>query len=160
MKALAFILVLLLLPGASAWAAPAWATPAWATPAEALLQQINAYRESRGLAALEPSPRLQAAAARHNADMAAEGYFAHTSPQGTRLRDRLEAQGYAFRFAAENLAGGQKTPAEVLRDWQDSPGHDANLLAADATHAGIAFLRNPGGRPSPRLWTLVVARPR
>ena len=150
MKALVFALAVLLLPNASASA----------NPVEVLLLQINAYRESRGLAALKPSPRLQAAAASHNADMAAEGYFAHTSPQGVGLRDRLEAQGYAFRFAAENLAGGQETPAEVLHDWRNSPGHDANLLAPDATQAGIAFLSNPAGRPSPRLWTLVVASPR
>ena len=128
-------------------------------PAKDLLVQINAYREARGLSAVSRSPKLEAAASFHNADMAARNYFAHAAPDGSSLRDRLEAQGYTFRFAAENLAGGQRTAREVLEAWQDSPGHDANLLAPRATEAGIAFSRNPAGEPIGWLWTLVLAAP-
>ena len=97
-------------------------------PTTDLLVQINAYREARGLPAVKPSPKLEAAAADHNVDMATRGYFAQVAPDGGSLRNRLERQGYAFRFAAENLASEQRTPREVLQAWQESPGHDANLL--------------------------------
>lgn len=128
-------------------------------PATDLLVQINAYREARGLPVVKRSPRLEAAAAVHNADMATRGYFAHVAPDGGSLRDRLETQGYAFRFAAENLVSGQRTPRDVLQAWQESPGHDANLLAPRVTEAGIAFSGNAGGTQSGLLWTLVLAAP-
>ncbi len=143
--------------GAGIGTSPAAAEPAG--PAARLLALVNAYRQAHDLPALAVSDALTAAAAAHTADMAARGYFAHTSPEGGRLEDRLAAAGYRFRFAAENLAGGQETPAEVLQSWRDSPGHDANLLSPAARAAGAAYLPNPDGVPIARLWTLVLAAP-
>ncbi len=130
-----------------------------AEPTTQLLDLINAYRSERGLGALEPEARLRAAAEAHGRDMATRGYFGHDSPDGETLKQRLERVGYAFRFAGENLAGGQETPAEVLEDWQESPGHDEILLSPLARDAGLAFLPNPAGEPIERLWVLVVGRP-
>ncbi|OAB55871.1 hypothetical protein AY599_08440 [Leptolyngbya valderiana BDU 20041] len=130
-----------------------------AEPSARLLDLINAYRTERGLGALQPEARLRAAAEAHGRDMAARGYFGHDSPEGETLKERLARVGYAFRFAGENLAGGQETPHEVLEDWQKSPGHDEILLSPLAREAGLAFLPNPAGEPIERLWVLVVGRP-
>ncbi|WP_119168060.1 CAP domain-containing protein [Algihabitans albus] len=136
-----------------------YTVPASADPASELLRRINSYRESLGLTALNLSAKLEAAALAHDADMATQNYFAHRSPDGHSLKDRLEALGYAFHFAAENLAGGQRTPREVLESWKDSLGHNTNLLMPRVTEAGVAFSRNPQGRPIRWLWTLVLAEP-
>ncbi|MEX0760546.1 MAG: CAP domain-containing protein [Tistlia sp.] len=123
-----------------------------------LLDLINGYRQSHGLAALAWNDRLAEAAAAHNDAMARGGYFAHCSPGGACLPARLGAAGYRFRSAAENLAAGQRSPRTVLRAWQGSPGHDENLLAPAMTEAGIdADPREIRG--ARRLWTLVLARP-
>lgn len=139
------------------------AGPAEATepdPTAALLRLINDYRASHGRAPLVRNAKLDTAALAHTRDMAAKNYFAHDAPDGTTLKDRLDAAGYDLRFAGENLAGGQETPTEALQSWKDSPGHDEILLTPEATEAGLAYLPNPAGKPIERLWTLVVARPR
>jgi uncharacterized protein YkwD len=148
------------LTAAILFAAALLAAPAQAEPATKLLELVNAYRQANGLAALQVDARLARAAARQARDMARDGYFDHVSPAGDTLKDRLERVGYLYSFAGENLAGGQETPSEVLRDWQGSPGHDRVLLTAAAREAGIAFLPNPQGTPIARLWVLVVGAPR
>ncbi len=123
-----------------------------------LLELINGYRRARGLDPLVWDERLADAADAHNQSMARGDYFAHCSPDGTCLPDRLAAAGYDFAAAAENLAAGQRTPLSVLRAWRDSPGHNENLLAESLTHAGID-LDPRQVRGARRLWTLVLARP-
>ncbi len=44
--------------------------------------------------------------------------------------------------AAENIAAGTKTWPDTLRAWQASPGHNANLLQANADSIGVAVARN------------------
>jgi uncharacterized protein YkwD len=90
--------------------------------------------------------------------MARHDYFDHCGPDRTCLPSRLSAAGYRFRSAAENLAAGHRTPLSVLRAWQASPGHDANLLAAPMTEAGID-LDPRQVRGAQRLWTLVLGQP-
>lgn len=60
-------------------------------------------------------------------------------------------------MAAENLAAGQSTPAEVILGWMNSPGHRANLLAAQAREAGFGVARGVDGR---LYWAMVAAAPR
>jgi hypothetical protein len=40
--------------------------------------------------------------------------------------------------AGENIAEGTKTWADTLRMWQNSPGHNANLLLREADVIGVA----------------------
>jgi uncharacterized protein YkwD len=40
-------------------------------------------------------------------------------------------------YAAENIAYGQKTPAEVMKGWMNSSGHRANILSKNAQYIGI-----------------------
>ncbi|SME88129.1 Cysteine-rich secretory protein family protein [Tistlia consotensis] len=123
-----------------------------------LLELINGYRQARGLGRLAWNDHLAAAARAHNEDMARHDYFAHCSPSGDCLPNRLAAAGYRYRAAAENLAAGQRTPLSVLRAWQNSPGHDENLLAGPMTEAGID-LDPRTVKGAQRLWTLVLGQP-
>jgi uncharacterized protein YkwD len=46
---------------------------------------------------------------------------------------------------AENIAMGQRTPAEAVQSWMSSPGHRANLLNSGYTRIGVAAYRTPEG---------------
>ena len=73
------------------------------------------------------------------------------------MADRVRAAGYPYAVVAENLAAGQRTAAEVVQGWLDSPGHRRNLLSPDVTQIGVAHA--VGGEHG-TLWTQVFGRPR
>ncbi len=68
-----------------------------------VIDLTNARRVQAGCSALTADARL-AAAQGHSADMAAKGYFSHTSRDGRTPWDRIGATGYRFTSAAENIA--------------------------------------------------------
>ena len=39
--------------------------------------------------------------------------------------------------SAENIAAGQRTPAEVMTAWLNSPGHRANILNCASVAIGV-----------------------
>src|ERR1700754_3256423 len=60
----------------------------------ALECEVNGARTSRGLRPLRTDADLGEAARRHAADMVKRGYFAHVSPGGSDLGDRLRRAGF------------------------------------------------------------------
>ena len=46
----------------------------------------------------------------------------------------------------ENIALGQQSVGEVVRDWMNSPGHRANILNRNYRRMGAAAYARPGGR--------------
>ncbi|MFJ3307136.1 CAP domain-containing protein [Streptomyces sp. NPDC086549] len=110
----------------------------------------NAERRGAGLPPLTADPLLTAAAQAHSADMVARDFYSHTSPEGSRPWDRAAAAGSARRTIGENIACGQRTPAEVVDDWMNSPGHRANILKPAFTHIGVGF---GGGGRAGTYWT-------
>jgi uncharacterized protein YkwD len=98
----------------------------------------NAERSDAGCGALRPDTRLAQAAGAHSADMALRDYFSHTSPEGLTFVDRTRAAGYPSP-GGENIAWGQRTPAAVVQDWMNSPGHRRNILNCDFTTIGVGF---------------------
>lgn len=105
---------------------------------------VNRERAARGLVALTGDARLATAAQRHAADMAARGYFAHTTPDGVDFTARIRAAGYRdWSKVAENLAWGagvKATPASIVQSWMDSPGHRANILDGTLRESGIGVV--------------------
>ncbi|MFV2178112.1 CAP domain-containing protein [Actinomadura sp. LOL_011] len=108
----------------------------------------NAERADAGCSPLRADERLMAAAERHSADMAANGYFSHTSQNGDTPWDRMEAAGYTSP-GAENIAKGYSTAEAVVRGWMDSPGHRRNILNCDLRAIGAGMADGPDGK----LWT-------
>ncbi|MFJ4525319.1 CAP domain-containing protein [Streptomyces sp. NPDC088810] len=131
------------------WAAPLTPDGLAHTAAE-VVALTNAERGRAGLPPLAADPLLTAAAQGHCADMVARDFYAHTSPDGGRPWDRAAAAGYRRRTIGENIACGQRSPAEVVDGWMNSPGHRANILKRDFTHIGVGFT---GGGRAGTYWT-------
>ncbi|MEU1054588.1 CAP domain-containing protein [Streptomyces sp. NPDC005876] len=112
----------------------------------------NRRRTGAGLPPLAADPRLTAAAQAHSADMVARDFYAHTDPDGGRPWDRTSAAGAPHRTVGENIACGQRSPADVVEGWMNSPGHRANILKPDFTHIGVGLA---GGGRAGTYWTQV-----
>jgi uncharacterized protein YkwD len=104
-------------------------------------------RTARQLPVLGENARLRHAAVGHSGDMVAQGYFDHTAPSGSTMRDRLLGAAYvrvgqAYELG-ENLAWGtgtQATPASIMTAWMASPGHRANILRRDYRDVGVGIV--------------------
>ena len=113
-----------------------------------LLDLLNDERRCHGLPPLVADSRLAEVARRHSQDMLDRGYFAHLSPEGAGLPDRLRAAGIQTRHSAENLARSPSV-AEAHASLMRSPAHAANILTTemDRVGIGVAFGRGEDGRP-------------
>ncbi|SDN42615.1 Uncharacterized conserved protein YkwD, contains CAP (CSP/antigen 5/PR1) domain [Streptomyces sp. cf386] len=131
------------------WARPLAPGDLSRTAAE-VVDLTNRERARAGLRALAVDPALGNAAQAYSTDMAARAFYSHTSPEGTQPWDRAAAAGSRMRAIGENIACGQRSPAEVVEGWMNSPGHRANILKRDFTHIGIGFA---GGGPAGMYWT-------
>jgi hypothetical protein len=69
-------------------------------------------------------------------DMAQNGYFAHTSPDGKTPWYWLDQVGYNYSYAGENLAVNFTDSQDVTAAWMNSPEHRANILKANYTEVG------------------------
>lgn len=98
---------------------------------------LNTRRIAAGCPPLAWDARVAAVAAAHSRDMVERGYFSHTSPTGDDPFRRLEAAGIAFVAAAENIAHGSETGEGVFRQWEESPGHRANMMSCRYTLQGV-----------------------
>lgn len=110
-----------------------------------VIRLVNVERARAGLPALKTNWQLSRVARYKSADMANRGYFSHTSPTyGSPFR-MMESFGLRFSAAGENIAYGQRTPAEVMRDWMNSPGHRSNILSRNYTEIGVGLAKNKNG---------------
>lgn len=124
-----------------------------------LTDAINAVRLVENRPLLRTSPRLMAAATAHAADMAERGYFAHETPDGRDLSDRLIRVGYPYALAMETIAAGERDPNLVLARWLDSPEHKRNLLSWNVRDIGVAHIYYPSDPALPRYrhyWVVVL----
>jgi uncharacterized protein YkwD len=113
---------------------------------------ISQYRREHGLSTVKTDPQLTAIAERQAQAMAATGIMDHSVAGSFSSR----IAGARTGAAAENIAVGSKTWADTFRMWQKSPGHNANLLQAEADSVGVAFVRNDQTRWK-TYWAMVIA---
>jgi uncharacterized protein YkwD len=116
---------------------------------------INAYRKDKGLKPLKLNAALTEAAKAHSRDLAKWDRISHYGSDGSNPWDRVKRAGYNAKVAAENVGTGQASLDEVIKGWQQSPGHNKNLLLADVEHMGIALVQDPRTEFK-TFWTLVV----
>jgi uncharacterized protein YkwD len=116
---------------------------------------INQYRKENGLKPLKLNASLTDAAKEHSRDLAKWDRISHYGSDGSNPWDRVKRTGYKPRLAAENVGTGQVSFAEVLRGWKESPGHNKNLLLADANEMGLALVQDPKTEFK-SFWTLVI----
>ncbi|MBG0857538.1 TerD family protein [Streptomyces spinoverrucosus] len=131
------------------WARPLAPADLTRTAAD-VIDLTNRERTRAGLPPLSSDPALARAAQAHSADMVARDFYSHTAPDGSQPWDRAAAAGSTRRSIGENIACGQRSPAEVVTGWMNSPGHRANILKPGFTHIGIGFA---GGGRAGTYWT-------
>ena len=110
----------------------------------ATLCLVNRERRDRGLRALTPSKALDRASREYARGMVRHRFFAHVTPGGGTLTQRIRDSGYLDgarnHNIGENLAWGSgswATPRRKVASWMDSPGHRANILNPRFRHLGV-----------------------
>ncbi len=121
-----------------------------ASAKSATLCLINAQRAFNGLAALRSEPTLEAAATGYAQAMVERRFFAHVSPSGQTIDERLASYttNTLSHTIGENLGWGQSvlgTPVSIVNAWMRSQGHRDNILNANFEEIGVGIV--PG---SPR----------
>ena len=112
-------------------------------PGNQMLEGVNASRAEAGLPPLIKAEVLDALAAERSADMAARGYFSHTTPEGVDVFALMRERGIGYAAAAENLAwnthgeDGAVAVAVALQGFLNSPPHRANLLNPEFRQLGV-----------------------
>jgi uncharacterized protein YkwD len=117
---------------------------------------ISGYRSNNGLTPVSVDPELMRLAQAQAQAMASRDKLDHNVTRA--FSDRLRAQGYQTRMAAENISAGYHTMAEAFSGWRDSPPHRANMLLAGATRMGIAAVYAPKSKYKV-FWALILAAP-
>ena len=117
---------------------------------------ISGYRQNNGLGAVALDPTLVKLATEQTRAMVARDKLDHNV--GRAFNDRLKAQGYRAKVAAENVSAGYHTLAEAFSGWRDSPPHRANMLLNGATRMGIAAVYSPKSKYKV-FWALILAAP-
>ena len=125
---------------------------ATATTAKAgTLCLLNDERAGRGIAPLRSDVVLEQAATIYSATMIVQRFFAHVSPAGQLLEQRLAPyfSGAQTWDVGENLAWGETsmaTPRAIVAGWMGSDAHRANILDARFTEIGIGIVNgSPAG---------------
>jgi uncharacterized protein YkwD len=119
---------------------------------------VNVERAKHGVRSLRSDALLNAAADRHSADMVARQYFAHVTPEGASVTDRVRQTGYlggSHDWAlGEDIGWGTSTlstPAAIFRAFMNSPPHRRVILDRDFRQIGVGVAQGvpvagePGG---------------
>jgi uncharacterized protein YkwD len=124
-----------------------------------LVELTNGARATAGSPALQASSALMRAAQLQAEQMATARQMAHTLPSAPypTMEDRLNAVGYRWQSAGENIAAGYATAAQAMSGWMDSPDHRANILNTNFTELGTGYAIDATGRP---YYVQVFGRPR
>jgi len=112
---------------------------------------ISGYRRAHGLSAVKSDGRLAAVALKQARAMASTGTISHSAGGNfaTRVAPLRKSR------AAENIGAGYLSFTEMLKEWEASTGHRANLLMAGARRVGVASVANPKS-PYRKFWALVI----
>lgn len=100
---------------------------------------VNQERAKQGLKPLSGDAALNKMALAKAQDMSQGNYFSHTSPTYGSPFNMMKQFGISYRYAGENIAMGQKTPAEVVNAWMNSEGHRVNILSPNFTLIGVGY---------------------
>lgn len=109
-----------------------------------LLQLHNKERKAAGLEPLAQNAELTKAAQEYAEFLTSSDEFSHTA-KGT-PRSRVTDAGYKASAVGENIAIGQKTPAEVVEGWMESKTHKDNILREDYSEVGFGIATDEKGR--------------
>lgn len=124
-----------------------------------LLTLTNQARQNAGMDDLRFSYQLGQAAQGYAEDLATQNFFSHTGKDGSTLRSRIDATGYDYDAAGENLAAGQTAASSVFQGWMASDGHRANILQKDFTEVGFGLFDTTGSSDYGLYWVQNFGKP-
>lgn len=128
--------------------------------ARQIVDGTNAARARLGLPLLRSDAVLTRIANDRSSDLIARDYFSHYDPQTGQepLLRYLQAYGYAYQYAGENIAelkngagwvppwltvaaryGPDDLANEFVRDWLNSPGHRADIVDSHYLRTGVGL---------------------
>jgi uncharacterized protein YkwD len=105
---------------------------------------------------LQWSSSLADIALQHSMDMAQNGYFSHTSLDGTTMGDRVLPH-WNGTMVGENIAASSidRSDSYIVDLWLNSPGHCALLMDGDFSHVGVGKGHDPdNGYSYKYFWTM------
>ncbi len=110
---------------------------------QSVLDYVNQYRKTKGLASLKMMPIITVEALKHSKNMA-DGRvdFGHNGFEGR--ADRLMSQIEQSNAIAENIAFGKFSAQEVVNRWIQSPGHRKNI-EGKFNLTGVGIVRRTDG---------------
>jgi uncharacterized protein YkwD len=109
-----------------------------------VVADINALRASHHLPTLQLSPALTDAARAHSQEMETDGYFAHSSDNGTAFWKRIQrfysTARWGYWSVGENLlwSSPDVDAQGALTMWLNSPEHKKNMLDPHWREIGIS----------------------
>ncbi|WP_232354006.1 SafA/ExsA family spore coat assembly protein [[Bacillus] enclensis] len=106
-----------------------------------VIDLTNQERQKAGLAPLQLDWQLSRVARYKSRDMRDTGYFAHRSPQYGSPFEMMKSFDVQYSSAGENIAVGQTSPEQVVREWMNSPGHRKNILNGTYTYIGVGYAK-------------------
>jgi uncharacterized protein YkwD len=125
-----------------------------------MIRRVNGARAAKGFPPLLENPSLDAAAQRHAEDMIRRSYYAHESPDGTTVMERVRRIGYPAAAVGENIAEGQPTVAEVFDGWMKSRKHREHILSLTLREIGLGMAFGKNARGYEIVWVQDFATPR
>lgn len=130
--------------------------------AQQVVDITNEERSKAGCPPVGTSPQLTEAAQGHSEDMALNDFVSHTGSNGSQFWERIDATGYQYSSAGENIAAGYHTPEAVMDGWMGSSGHRANILNCNYQEIGVGYYlleSDTGVVNYGYYWAQVLARP-
>lgn len=122
----------------------------------ALLAATNKEREANSKTDFTLNQQLSAAAQAKADDMAKRDYWSHNTPDGKAPWVFIDASGYQYQKAGENLAYGFANSQETVSGWMNSPSHKENILDPSFREVGFG-IANSENYQSSGPETIVVA---
>lgn len=118
------------------------------------LASVNSLRTKANVTRLRNDQTLDVVAQDYACLLASTGHFGHRGPDGSELTERVPGFGTEFCFVAENLARGQPSLQQAIRDWQGSRAHRKNLQLKAAQQVGFGVALTGVAR-QPVVWVQV-----
>lgn len=110
-----------------------------------VLELINKERSKSGLAPVSYHGALDNAAEKHAKHMSIVGRMAHDGIGDGDPGERIRSEGWR-RGWGENVATGQQSPEQVVREWMNSPTHRKNILDPSFRSMGVGLSISSNGR--------------
>ena len=123
-----------------------------------LIALTNRSRAAAGLRSLRVDSTLTSVARWRSKDMITRDYFSHDIPGYGSVFKRLDAKGYCYKVAGENI-GWNNYPddtatAAIHKMFMDSTEHRRNVLGRAWDVIGVGAYQGPGGK---KMWTVLFA---